>query len=96
MSGTVSQRRPVSELELKDADCLCLPASIDSFMQVLGIYRSPYNASLDIFLVPISQRGDLNIDLLAPNPKANNLAYLTLMAQYGLLPAISQPCTISL
>lgn len=90
------------EPDVEDADCILV--SINGYAQIMGLYRSPSVTRLDKFLLTLDTTlcnlkensrlvllGDMNIDLLNTNPNADNTAYQCLMAQHGLLPAITKP-----
>lgn len=92
----------VIEPDIDDANCLLI--ELKNYVTLVGIYRSPSFSSVDRFLdsldaILIDKKsdpvvivtGDINIDLLDKAPNATHAAYQCLLAEHGLLPAITEP-----
>lgn len=82
----------------------CLVINIPDLASIVGIYRSPavkditkFISSLEQNLEPIKNlknlivAGDMNINLIDKKPDRSNATYQCLMAELGLLPAITMP-----
>lgn len=94
----------VSESDVRDAECLCI--NLPNNFNILAIYRSPSVSNIDNFLTSLDDllnslktkqntilAGDVNIDILSNDPRdmTKKANYLCLMAEHGLVSAITLP-----
>jgi hypothetical protein len=84
-------------------DCNCLEIKLGSELLLMGIYRSPSFLDVEPFLLSLNDilkvnnlsniiiTGDLNLDICAVPLSEHCSEYITLLAEYQLLPAITKP-----